>query len=180
MILHKNAHSRDITRVKLWRCLSKTSRPRKAIPMHSTVPIFHSFLRLASMTSAKRTNPSLEPSRAERSGARDTGNDEGFAKFDGQLSASAKRATRNIRREERRRTYFRQGKLFTTSGKFLSQCIIYDRSQNGARVRADKLLASLKVVKFVDDVDKIIVEAKVAWQRGNELGLAFRTASKFN
>jgi hypothetical protein len=145
--------------------------------MHSTVLIFHSFLHLASMTSAQPTDTSFECSGAERSAGRALCYDDVFAQFGGRISASAKR---DIRREERRRTYFRQGKLFSTSDKFLSQCTIYDRSQNGARVRAEKQLVRLKVVKFVDDVDKLIVEAKVAWQRGNELGLAFRTAAKFS
>jgi len=93
-------------------------------------------------------------------------------------NASAKRAISEIRREERRPTRFRQGKLFDAYGVFLSQCTICDRSVGGARVRVDKPLQPLKVVRFVDDVEKIIVEANVAWQRGNELGLAFRAAAK--
>jgi hypothetical protein len=93
-------------------------------------------------------------------------------------NASAKRAIREIRREKRRPTRFRQGKLFDAYGVFLSQCTICDRSKGGARVRVDKPLQPLKVVQFLDDVEKIIVEAKVAWQRGNELGLAFLTAAK--
>jgi hypothetical protein len=93
-------------------------------------------------------------------------------------NASAKRAIREIRREKRRPTRFRQGKLFDAYGVFLSQCVICDRSQNGARVKVDNPLQPLKVVQFLDDVEKIIVEAKVAWQRGNELGLAFLTTAK--
>jgi hypothetical protein len=31
---------------------------------------------------------------------------------------------------------------------------------------------------LLDEVDKIAIEAKVAWRRGNELGLAFRTVPK--
>jgi hypothetical protein len=93
-------------------------------------------------------------------------------------NASAKRAIREIRREKRRPTRFRQGKLFDAYGVFLSQCAICDRSQNGARVRVDEPLEPLKVVQFLDDVEKIIVEAKVAWQRGNELGLAFLTETR--
>jgi hypothetical protein len=93
-------------------------------------------------------------------------------------SASAKRAIREIRREKRRPTRFRQGKLFDAYGVFLSQCVICDRSEKGARVRVEAPLQPLKVVQFLDDVEKIIVEAKVAWQRGNELGLAFLTAAK--
>ncbi len=42
----------------------------------------------------------------------------------------------------------------------------------------DKEFAPQKVVRFTDDVDNIVVEAKVAWQRGNELGLAFLTTAK--
>jgi hypothetical protein len=93
-------------------------------------------------------------------------------------NASAKRAIREIRREKRRPTRFRQGKLFDAYGVFLSPCTICDRSQSGARVRVDKPLPPLKVVQFLDDVEKIIVEAKVVRQRGNELGLAFLTAAR--
>jgi hypothetical protein len=93
-------------------------------------------------------------------------------------NASAQRAIREIRREKRRPTRFRQGKLYDASGIFLTQCTICDRSKGGARVRVEKQLMPLDVVRFHDDVEKIIVEAKVAWQRGNELGLAFLTAAK--
>ena len=93
-------------------------------------------------------------------------------------SHSAKRALRDIRREERRTTRFRQGRLFNSYGSFLSKCMICDRSQNGARVRVAEPLARLEVVRLLDEVDKIVVEAKVAWQRGNELGLAFRTQAR--
>jgi len=93
-------------------------------------------------------------------------------------SHSGKRALRDIRREERRTTRFRQGRLFNSYGSFLSKCMICDRSQNGARVRVVEPLARLEVVRLLDEVDKIVVEAKVAWQRGNELGLAFRTQAR--
>jgi len=49
------------------------------------------------------------------------------------------------RREERRRTRFRQGRLFNAYGGFLSRCSIIDRSENGARVRAAEPLALLTV-----------------------------------
>jgi hypothetical protein len=80
------------------------------------------------------------------------------------------------RREERRPTRFRQGRLFNAYGGFLLRCSIIDRSENGARVRVAEPLAPLTVVRLLDEVDKIVVEAKVAWRRGNEL--AFRTAPK--
>ena len=82
------------------------------------------------------------------------------------------------RREERRPTRFRQGRLFNAYGAFLLRCTIIDRSENGARVRVAEPLAPLTVVRLLDEVDKIVVEAKVAWRRGNDLGLAFRTAPK--
>jgi len=93
-------------------------------------------------------------------------------------SASTNRAIREIRHEERRPTRFRQGKLFDAYGAFLSQCTICDRSEGGARVRVEVPLRPIDLVRFVDEVEKIIVEAKVAWQRGNELGLAFKTTAK--
>jgi hypothetical protein len=93
-------------------------------------------------------------------------------------NASDQRAIREIRREKRRPTRFRQGKLYEASGIFLAQCTICDRSKGGARVRVEQQLMPLEVVRFHDDVEKIIVEAKVAWQRGNELGLAFLNAAK--
>jgi hypothetical protein len=82
------------------------------------------------------------------------------------------------RREERRPTRFRQGRLFNAYGGFLSQCVICDRSEHGAKVKVAEPLAPLKVVRLLDEVDKIIVEARVAWRRGNELGLAFQTVPK--
>jgi hypothetical protein len=94
-----------------------------------------------------------------------------------QARSSADQAARNLRREERRRTRFRNGKLFDSKGRLLATCAICDRSPRGARVRVEQPLERLQTVRFVDEVEKITVEAKVAWQRANEIGLAFRSAA---
>jgi uncharacterized protein len=83
------------------------------------------------------------------------------------------KAFRDMRREERRRTRFRSGELLDLKGRLLTECTICDRSKTGARVRLTRTLGPLCCLRFHDDVDKTTVEARVAWRRNNEVGLAF-------
>jgi uncharacterized protein len=91
-----------------------------------------------------------------------------------QAKANARLTICEVRVEARQRTRFRQGKLFNAHGFLLAQCAIRDRSKNGAKVRVHIPLERLRFVRFFDEAENIVVEAKVAWQLGNELGLAFR------
>jgi uncharacterized protein len=79
------------------------------------------------------------------------------------------------RREPRKRTRLRSGKLFDLKGELLAECTICDRSYSGARVRVSKSVGPNCILRFQDEVDKTTVEARVAWRRANEIGLAFLT-----
>jgi uncharacterized protein len=162
--------------IALWR-----SRPRRASDDHAIQGVSEQSLepQSASDTSLESAaDRSLETAAASPSAGRGwlAGMYAWWRRY--RKNASANRAIREIRREKRRPTRFRQGKLYDAHGFFLTQCTICDRSKGGARVRVDNPPMPLDFVRFHDDVEKIIVEAKVAWQRGNELGLAFLTAAK--
>jgi hypothetical protein len=164
----------------LWRGRPTTANDDRAIQEIAETSEDRPTPEVPEQSLATQTAPdkSLGPRAASPSAERPwlAGMSEWWQRY--RTNASAKRVVRNIRREKRRPTRFRQGKLFDAYGLFLSPCTICDRSQSGARVKVDKPLPPLKVVQFLDDVEKIIVEAKVVRQRGNELGLAFLTAAK--
>ena len=77
------------------------------------------------------------------------------------------------RAEARRRVRFRSGKLANPDGKFLSDCLIYDRSAEGARLRIAKSGAVPDRVLLFDDETSSLIAATVAWRRPNELGVRF-------
>ena len=91
----------------------------------------------------------------------------------GERRAIANRAVRELRRERRRPTRFRTGKLFDVEGRFLMECAICDRSEHGARIKIGQTLKICHSLHLRDEVDQITVQASVAWRRGNELGLTF-------
>lgn len=77
------------------------------------------------------------------------------------------------RTEARRRTRLSSGKILNPDNKFLIDCQINNRSAHGARLI---LVAKVKVprrLRLFSDIDGALVEAKVAWQRGQNVGVTF-------
>jgi hypothetical protein len=74
----------------------------------------------------------------------------------------------------RRRTRLRSGKVTDRHGRFLTECLIYDRSPNGARLRftTDVSVVPDRVLLFDDEL-RSLTSATVAWRRANELGVRF-------
>ena len=79
----------------------------------------------------------------------------------------------NRRKAPRRRTRLRSGKVCTLNSLFIADCLIFDRSQQGARVRLAGRQPLPERVKFFDDELQMLHVARVVWQRDNEAGLAF-------
>lgn len=82
-------------------------------------------------------------------------------------------ACRNKRLEARRRTHLRCGMVLDLNNRFLIDCQIYDRSSRGARLR---LAANLKLprrIRLFDDLAKQMLNAEIAWRRGQLVGLRF-------
>ena len=77
------------------------------------------------------------------------------------------------RGEARQRTRLRSGKILDLGNKFLIDCQINNRSAHGARLI---LVAKIKVprrFRLFSDIDGELVDATVAWQRGQNVGVTF-------
>ncbi len=79
----------------------------------------------------------------------------------------------NRRRQPRRRTRLRSGKVATLANRFIIECQIFDRSAEGARLRLAGRVVLPDHVKLFDDERNALYVAKVVWRRGNEVGIAF-------
>jgi hypothetical protein len=93
----------------------------------------------------------------------------------GALSRRESLMTDDRRREARRRTRLRPGKLLTEGGRFLCDCTLVERSSHGARVRAfSPVQSTLPEDLFLfDEVESQKHRARIVWAKGAELGLAF-------
>ena len=86
----------------------------------------------------------------------------------------------NRRRSPRRRTRLRSGKLATIDNRFITECQIFDRSCEGARLRLAGRIRLPEVVKFYDDQNQELYVVRVVWQRGNEVGIFFPEGARVN
>lgn len=75
------------------------------------------------------------------------------------------------RKEPRMRTRHRVGVLLGPDRRAISECLVLDRSDHGARVRTPDAFPCLAPVYFVDGNECIMYQARVAWADGNEMGL---------
>ncbi len=89
--------------------------------------------------------------------------------------------TSDRRREARRRTRLRPGKLLTEGGRFLCDCAVVERSEGGARVRAFAPVDALvpEDLFLYEELDAFKHRARIVWASGAELGLAFGAAGEF-
>ncbi|WP_374305239.1 hypothetical protein [Methylocella sp.] len=77
------------------------------------------------------------------------------------------------RARPRRRTRLRSGKLLDAGNGFLADCLIYDESELGARVRVLAAPPRACAYRLYQDRPERLVEARLAWRSDRELGLAF-------
>jgi hypothetical protein len=77
----------------------------------------------------------------------------------------------NLRSEARMHTRLRSGKLFGRHKAFLTDCSIFDRSTHGARLRLFANIVLPERFCLYDDAAKQLYDAKVAWRRGQDVGV---------
>ena len=80
---------------------------------------------------------------------------------------------RDKRTVSRRRTRLRSGKLARPDGTFLIDCIIHDRSEEGAHLRVATSESVPDHVLLFDDELSSLMPAEVAWRRPEEVGIRF-------
>lgn len=81
-------------------------------------------------------------------------------------SAEARRGS------ERRRLRFQTGKLVDDSGRFLSECIVYDRSSRGLRLSLQRDVAVPSSFSLYLDKDGEILSLQTVWRRETMMGAA--------
>ncbi|WP_427024102.1 PilZ domain-containing protein [Aureimonas ureilytica] len=81
----------------------------------------------------------------------------------------------NRRRENRRKTRLRPGKLVTEGGEFLCDCTVIERSESGARIRAFAPVTTLlpEDLFLFEEIEAFKHRARIVWANGAELGLVF-------
>ena len=74
----------------------------------------------------------------------------------------------------RQRTRLRSGKIIDPEGRFLTECLIFDRSETGGRLRVPAGTALSSWIQFYDDQSAILYHADVVWRRDRDIGIRFR------
>lgn len=77
------------------------------------------------------------------------------------------------RTEGRRRTRLRSGKILDLANKFLIDCQIHNRSAHGARLILAAKIKAPRRFRLFSDTDGELVDAKIIWQRGQNIGVTF-------
>jgi hypothetical protein len=75
------------------------------------------------------------------------------------------------RRLPRLRTRLRSGKVLAADNGVLVDCLLYDRSARGARLRLFENIDLPRRIRFYDEDRGDVVEAAVAWRQGREVGI---------
>jgi len=77
------------------------------------------------------------------------------------------------RRQERKRTRLRSGKLVTLDGRFLTECQVENIARGGAKIRLVGPCVVPKRFWLFDDQYCGALITEVVWQREPELGVRF-------
>ena len=74
----------------------------------------------------------------------------------------------------RQRTRLRSGKIADPLNRFLTECLVFDRSDMGGRLRLPTGVPLPPWIQFYDDQSAILYHADVIWRRGADIGIRFR------
>jgi hypothetical protein len=85
----------------------------------------------------------------------------------GELPSGDPRERRRARRRGVRLTW---GKALDASDRFLCECLVIDRAQDGARLRLARKVALPNVFHFFDDIENAIYAAQVVWRQNDIVG----------
>lgn len=78
----------------------------------------------------------------------------------------------------RQRTRLRSGKVLDPRNALLTECQIYDRSVNGARIRLIGDTPLPRNVRLYEDSPERLIEANVVWRKDREIGLSFNLSAR--
>ena len=82
-------------------------------------------------------------------------------------------AVREQRAATRRRTRLRSGKILDSDNRFLVECVVHDRSGEGARLRIVEDVALSSPFRLFDDEQGTLHEVSIVWRRGQEMGVRY-------
>jgi hypothetical protein len=71
----------------------------------------------------------------------------------------------------RRRTRLRSGKVLDSANRFLIECAVHDRSEEGARLRLAEIVALPEGLRLFDDEQQHVREIALVWRRGHDIGV---------
>jgi hypothetical protein len=74
------------------------------------------------------------------------------------------------RREDRRRTRLRAGKILDRANRFLADATVIDRSCCGVRLRLAREIAAPEIFHFFDEEAEAIFVARLVWREGRLIG----------
>lgn len=74
----------------------------------------------------------------------------------------------------RRRVRLRSGKVLDADGRFITECVMYDLSAAGSRIRPPAGTVLPDLVHLYDDRTGLLHRAAVLWRNGREVGVRFR------
>lgn len=74
------------------------------------------------------------------------------------------------RREDRRRTRLRAGKILDRANRFLADATIIDRSCCGVRLRLAREVAAPEIFHFFDEEAETVFVARLVWREGRLIG----------
>jgi hypothetical protein len=74
----------------------------------------------------------------------------------------------------RRRTRLRSGKILDARNRFVIECLVHDRSADGARLRLMRPVPLPPRFRLYDDGDASLAAVEIVWRRGHDVGVRFR------
>ena len=78
-----------------------------------------------------------------------------------------------FRSAPRQRTRLRSGKLVTVGGEFLTECLIYDLSSRGCRIRLPAGRPLPRAIQLLDDQSGLLHRCALLWRDGSDIGVRF-------
>lgn len=115
--------------------------------------------------------PLVLDARNTRDGCADTGSAT-YTVLDDPRRSPADRPER--RTGARQRVRLRSGKVLDTQGRFITECVLYDLSPAGSRIRPTAGCALPDDLYLFDDRTGLLHRATVLWRNGRDAGVRFQ------
>lgn len=80
------------------------------------------------------------------------------------------------RNRPRQRTRLRTGKILDRQGQFVTECLIYDRSESGGRLRLPAVVALAASIQLYEDQSASLHQADIVWRTRRDIGIRFRAS----